>query len=226
MASCEEILPKPPPLRDVLTPRVLTVAASNGTFFLFGIAIHSILAIFYATSIELGGLSFDPPRIGTILATSAFVGNAFHVFFYSRLHDHFGAYAILMTDLGSGIPVVILFPVINALARAYGRGWPVWLAISIQHMLIAVLDLSYASISLFIRASAPYIASIGATNGVIQLVGGGARIIGPACAGAVFSYSIHDGRDAWLAYYFISMGLLAIGTSWFLPRNPRLWEEV
>ncbi|KAG2359973.1 hypothetical protein BDR07DRAFT_1487623 [Suillus spraguei] len=119
-ANSEEISPKPLPLRSSTHP-----------------------AIFYATSIELGGLSLDPSRIGAILATSALFGNAFHVFFYSRLHDHFGAYAILMTGLASGIPVVILFPIINALAQAYGVGWAVWLAISIQHMLIAVLDLSY-----------------------------------------------------------------------------------
>ncbi|KAG2064052.1 hypothetical protein BDR04DRAFT_1110659 [Suillus decipiens] len=172
-------------LCDVLTSKVLTVAASNGTLILFGIAVNSILSIFYATSIELGGLSLDPPRIGAIFAISAFIG------------------------------------------------WVVWLAIFIQHMLIAVLDMfesdkkPLASMALFIRASAPNRALIGATNRVIQLVGGELRIICPACAGAVFSYLIHDGGDAWLSYYFfMTMGLLAIGTSLFLPQDPHLWEEL
>ncbi|KAG2359963.1 major facilitator superfamily domain-containing protein [Suillus spraguei] len=231
-ASCggvnpEEISLTPLPLRDVLTPKVLAVTASNGTLILFDIARYSILAIFYATPIELGGLSLDPPRIGAIFATSSFVTFTFQILFYARLHDHFGAYPILLTGLGSGIPIVILFPIINALVRAYGMGWVVWSAISILHMLMAIFDLSYASMQLFIRASAPNRASIGATNGVVQLVGGGARMVASACAGAVFSYSIQISRDPWLAYYFfMSMAFLAIGTSLFLPRDPRLWEEV
>ncbi|KAG2146252.1 major facilitator superfamily domain-containing protein [Suillus clintonianus] len=226
LASSEEVPPQPLPLHAVLTPKVLIVAASNGTLILYGLTIRSILPIFYATPIGLGGLSLDPPRIGAIFATSAFVGGIFQVLFYDRLHDRFGAYVIYMTGLCSGIPAVILFPVINVLARAHGMGWPVWLAITIQLILLAVLEMCQAGIGLFIRASAPNRASIGAANGVIQLVGGVARIIGPVCGAAVFSYSMHEGRDAWLAYYFfMTMGFIAIGTAVFLPRDPRLWEE-
>ncbi|KAG2071959.1 hypothetical protein BDR04DRAFT_483176 [Suillus decipiens] len=79
---------------------------------------------------------------------------------------------------------------------------------------------------LFIRASAPNRASIGATNGIIQLMGGGVRIVGPICGAAIFSYSMHDGRDAWSAYYFfMTIGFLATGTSLFLPRDPCLLEN-
>ncbi|KAG2069717.1 MFS multidrug-resistance DHA1 sub-family [Suillus decipiens] len=226
-ASPEELSPKPLALRAVLTPKVLTVTASNGALILFDVILFVILPIFYATPIELGGLSLDPPRIGAVFAASAFVCYTFQILFYARLHDHFGAYLILMTGLGSSIPIVISFPVINALARAHGMGWPVWLAISIQHMLMVILDMSFASMTLYIRASAPNRASIGATNGIIQLMGGGARMVASACGGAVFSYSMQNGRDPWLAYYFfMTIGLLAIGVSLFLPRDPRLWEEV
>ncbi|KAG2359972.1 major facilitator superfamily domain-containing protein [Suillus spraguei] len=182
-ATSEEISPKPLPLRDVLTRKVLTVTASNSALLLLDVMLYSTLPIFYATSIELGGLSLDPPRIGAIFAISAFV--------------------------------------------AYGIGWMVWLAISIQLLLRAILDMSYASMALFIRASAPNRASIGAINGVIQMVGAGARIVASSCGGAAFSYSMQAGRDAWLVYYFFMIiGFLAIGTSLFLPRDPRLWDEV
>ncbi|KAG2146253.1 major facilitator superfamily domain-containing protein [Suillus clintonianus] len=225
-SNYEEVPPQPLSLRAVLTPKVLTVIASNGTLSLFHIAVSSILSIFFAAPIELGGLSLDPPRIGAIFAISAFASGAFQILFYARLHDRFGAYVILLTGLCSGIPVVILFPVINALARAHGIGLAVWLAVAIQQVLMAIFDMCFACIALFIRASAPNRASIGATNGVIQLVAGGARIIGPASGAAVFSYSMQEGHDAWLAYYFfVTLGFLAVGTSVFLPRDPRLWEE-
>lgn len=82
-----------------------------------------------------------------------------------------------------------------------------------------------ACIGLFVRAAAPSRASIGATNGIVQLVNGVARIIAPGCA-VVFSYSMQEGRDAWLVYYFYAvLAFVAIGTSMALPRDPSLWEE-
>ncbi|KAG1728518.1 uncharacterized protein EDB91DRAFT_855955 [Suillus paluster] len=75
-------------------------------------------------------------------------------------------------------------------------------------------------------AAAPNRASLGATNGIVQLVAAGTRIIGPASAASVFSYSMQEGRDPWLAYYFLmTITFLAVSTSMFLPRDPCLWEE-
>ena len=71
-------------------------------------AFASFLPVFYATPIELGGLSLDPPRIGAILATSGLVNGTFQLLFYARLHDRFGAGTIYTAGVGSGIPIVIL----------------------------------------------------------------------------------------------------------------------
>jgi hypothetical protein len=79
---------------------------------------------------------------------------------------------------------------------------------------------------LFIRAAAPNRASIGATNGIAQLVVAGGRIIGPASAASVFSYSMQEGHDAWSVYYFLmAIVFLAVGVSMLLPRDPSLWED-
>ncbi|KAG2359962.1 major facilitator superfamily domain-containing protein [Suillus spraguei] len=146
-ANSEEISPTPLPLRAVLTRKVLTVAASNGALVLFDVGLYSILPIFYATPVELGGLSLDPPRIGAIFATSAF-RKIFQILFFAHLHDRFGAYAILTTGLCSGIPIVVLLPVINALARAHGMGWAVWLAISLQFVLMLFLDMCFGYVNI------------------------------------------------------------------------------
>ncbi|KAG1860146.1 major facilitator superfamily domain-containing protein [Suillus subalutaceus] len=114
--------PKPLPLRALLTPKVLTITVNFATMALFHMAFTSVLPVFYATSIELGGLSLDPPRIGVILAAQGAAHGIFQLLFYARLHDHFGAKAIHFTGVSSGIPIVILFPVINALARSHGIG--------------------------------------------------------------------------------------------------------
>lgn len=225
-ANHEEVQPKPLSLRALLTPKVLTVTASYAAMGLFRIAFISVLPVFYATSIKLGGLSLNPPRIGNILAAQGAAHVIFQLFFYPRLHDHFGARALHITGIGSSIPLVILFPVTNTLARAYGIGLLVWLCVAIQLTLMISLTMCYPCLSLFIKAAAPNRASLGATNGIVQMFDAGARVIGPASAASIFSYSLQEGHDAWLIYYFlIAIGFLAVGASLLLPRDPSVWED-
>jgi ABC-type anion transport system duplicated permease subunit len=142
-ANPEEVSSKPLPLRAVLTPKVLAMAANSSTMALLHIALTSILPVFYATPIELGGLSLDPPRIGAILAVSGLTNGASQLFFFSPLHDRFGAGAIYTVGVCAGIPIVILFPVINALARAHGMGLVVWLSVGAQLALLPNLVMCY-----------------------------------------------------------------------------------
>lgn len=225
-ASSNEVSLRPLPLRASLTPRVLTVTASYVAMAVFYMAFNSILPLFYATPIELGGLSLDPPLIGAILSVSGIAHGAFQLLFYARLHDHFGAGAIHTTGVSSGIPIVILFPVINALARVQGMSLAVWLCVAAQHVLTTSLMMCNPCLALFIRAAAPNRASLGATNGIAQMVAAGARIIAPASATSIFSYSMQEGHDAWLVYYFLMViAFLAVGTSLLLPRDPSVWKD-
>ncbi|KAG1901106.1 uncharacterized protein F5891DRAFT_1030050, partial [Suillus fuscotomentosus] len=81
-------------------------------------------------------------------------------------------------------------------------------------------------ITLFVRAAAPNRASLGATNGIAQAAVAVARIIGPASAASVFSYSLQEGHDAWSIYYFfIAIAFLAVCTALLLPRDPSVWED-
>jgi hypothetical protein len=142
-ANSADVALKPLPLHAMLTPKVLIVTASYATMALFHVAFSSILPVFYATPIELGGLSLDPPRIGTILGVSGLALGTFQILFYARLNARFGTGAMYTTGILSGIPIVVLFPVINALARVYGVGLAVWLAIGVQHTLMVNLAMCY-----------------------------------------------------------------------------------
>ncbi|KAG1872085.1 MFS multidrug-resistance DHA1 sub-family [Suillus tomentosus] len=221
-----EVKSKPLPLRALLTSKVLSVTASYATTGLFLTGFNSILPVFYATPIELGGLSFDPPRIGALLAASGIIQGIFQLLFYTRLNDRFGARAVHIIGISSGIPMVVLFPVTNALARAFGIGTAVWLCVAVQLTLKTNLIMCFPCISLFVRAAAPNRASVGATNGIAQVAVAVARIIGPASTASVFSYSLQEGHDAWSIYYFfIAIAFLAVSTALLLPRDPSVWED-
>ncbi|KAG2046564.1 MFS general substrate transporter, partial [Suillus hirtellus] len=197
-----EVKSTPLPLRALLTSKVSSVTASYATTGLLQMSLTSILPVFYATPIELGGLSLDPPRIGALLAASSVV-QIFQLLFFTRLNDCFGTRAIHITGVSSCIPIVILFPVANALARAYGIGMAVWLCVVVQLMLRTSLIMCFPCITLFVSAAAPNRASVGATNGIAQVAVAVARIIGPASAASVFSYSLQEGHNAWSIYYFM-----------------------
>ncbi|KAG2361956.1 MFS multidrug-resistance DHA1 sub-family [Suillus spraguei] len=225
-ANPEEVHSKSLSLRALLTLKVSTVTASYATMSLFYVSFNSVLPIFYATSIERGGLSLDPSRIGTILAASGAAHVIFQLVFFTRLHDHFGAGALNTTGISSGIPIVILFPVINALARAHGVCLVVWVFVAIQTVLMVSLTMCFPCLSLFVREATPNRASLGATNGIVQMFNMGARVIGPASAASIFSYSVQEGHDAWLIYYFLmALAFLAVGASLLLPRDPSVWED-
>ncbi|KAG2106598.1 major facilitator superfamily domain-containing protein [Suillus discolor] len=226
VADSEGVPSKPLPLYALLTPKVLTVTASYVTMTLLYMGFSSVLPVFYSTPIELGGLSLDPPKIGAILAVSGVAHGIFQLLFYSRLHNRFGARAIHVTGVVSGIPIIILFPVTNALARVYGLGLAVWLSVGVQLSLVTSLIMCYPCLALFIRAAAPNRASLGATNGIVQLVVAGAKIVAPASAASVFSYSMQGGHNAWSIYYYLmAFAFLAVGTSLLLPHDPSLWED-
>lgn len=225
-AGPEEVQSKSLPLRALLTLKVSTVTASYASMGLFHISFNSVLHVFYATSIEHGGLSLDPPRIGAIIAASGAAHVIFQLVFFARLHDRFGAGALNITGISSGIPIVILFPVINALARAHGMCLVVWLFVVIQTALTVSLTMCYPCLALFVRAAAPNRASLGATNGIVQMFNTIAKVIGPVSAASIFSYSVQEGHDAWLIYYFLmTLAFLAVGASLSLPRDLSVWED-
>lgn len=86
------------------------------------------------------------------------------------------------------------------------------------------LTMCYPCLSLFVKAAAPNRASLGATNGIVQMFDTGVRVIGPASA-SIFSYSMQEGHDTWLIYYLMAIGFLAVGASLLLPRDPSVWED-
>lgn len=223
-ATNEDDENKPLPLRALLIPRVLIAAGNYAALSTIEIAFRGVQPLFYATPIELGGLGLDPPQIGNILATYGVLNGLFQIFFFANLHDRFGSKAIFTVAVSSGIPFILTCPLINALARAYGLNWAVWCMIGVQIICSMLLNLGYACIFIYIAAASPNRGSLGATNGIAQMLVSIMRSIGPASATSMFSFSIKTPAHAWFVYYFLLLIVfIAIGTSLLLPR--KLWKN-
>ncbi|KAI6167959.1 MFS multidrug-resistance DHA1 sub-family [Pisolithus thermaeus] len=215
---------KPLPLRALLIPRVLIAAGNYATLSTIEIAFRGVQPLLYATPIELGGLGLDPPQIGNILAVYGVLNGLFQIFFFANLHDRFGSKAIFTVAVSSGIPFILTCPLINALARAYGLNWAVWCVIGVQIVCSMLLNLGYACIFIYIAAASPNRGSLGATNGIAQMLVSIMRSIGPASATSMFSLSIKTPAHAWFVYYFLLVIVfVAIGTSLLLPR--KMWKN-
>lgn len=215
---------KPLPLRPLLIPRVIIAAGNYAALSLLDIAFRDVQPLFFATPLEFGGLGLDPPRIGNILAIYGVINGLFQILFFADLHDQFGSKIIYSAAMAAGIPMVITFPILNAVARVQGLSIMVWTIVGLQLALSMILNLAYSCIFIYIAAASPNQASFGATTGIAQLGVSIVRAIGPASATSAFSLSIKNPHHAWLIYYYmIALVCIGIFASLFLPRQ--LWKN-
>ena len=139
---------KPLPLRFLLTPRVLIAAGNYATVALVDIAFKAIQPVFLSTPIHLGGLGLSLPLIGTLLSVQGILGGIFQVFFFAPIHDHWGSKKTFIAGVAFAMPIFVMFPIANALARTQGYSIAVWAAIGFQTIAAMSITLSYGQCSL------------------------------------------------------------------------------
>ncbi|KAF9525662.1 major facilitator superfamily multidrug-resistance, DHA1 sub-family [Crepidotus variabilis] len=212
---------KPLPLRLLLTPEVVIAAANYASLSLVDIAFRAVHPLFLSTPIELGGLGLPPPTIGKILSFFGVMNGMFQVFFFAKIHDRWGSKRVFLAGVVSAIPAFILFPIINMLARSQGYSLAVWAAVLTQVTVAIALSSSYGAIFIFIAAASPNRASLGATNGLSQMMVSFTRAIGPAMANSLFSFSMEKGYLGGYLVYLILLFVtsLSVYIGWLLPRH-------
>jgi hypothetical protein len=136
---------KPLPLRSLLIFQVI-IAASNYAFLsLVDIAYRAIQPVFLSTPIELGGLGLLPSAIGNILSMFGILNGFFQIFFFAKIHDRWGSKKVFTAGIAACIPLFLLFPVINHLARTQGLTPLLWAVVFLQVCLSILPSLSYSA---------------------------------------------------------------------------------
>ncbi|KAH7885840.1 major facilitator superfamily domain-containing protein [Phlebopus sp. FC_14] len=217
---------KPLPLRQLLTPRVILAASSYASVALVDIAFRTIQPVFYATPVAMGGLGLDTPTIGTILAVLGMGIGIGQVLFFPRAFYLMGPRNLYMFGVLMFLPMIALFPTLNALARTEGSSSSlISTGIALQIILVILANFSYGVTPIYINASAPNKASIGATNGFAQTFVSIMRAVGPAAASSAYSQSIEHNYLGGYLVYCVMVGMVSFGiiVGVMLPRQ--VWSS-
>ncbi|KAI6098251.1 major facilitator superfamily domain-containing protein [Pisolithus croceorrhizus] len=210
------------PLRKLLVPAVLISGGCYALFALTDIALRTVLPVYFAIPIEMGGLGLDPSAIGTILALLGLINGVCQSLLFTPLHDRLGPKNLYLIGTFLLFPAIALFPLTTWVARERGLDNLVWTLVGTQMILCVLSSFSFSVTFIYINAAAPNRASIGATNGLAQMMVSVMRAIGPAASNSAFSLSIQRHVVGGYFVYWMMMGMASVtlAMGFFLPKKP------
>ncbi|KAJ8595483.1 MFS general substrate transporter, partial [Rhizopogon salebrosus TDB-379] len=178
------------PLQSLLTPTIVIPIANYAMLAFLDIALLALLPLFFSTPTYLGGLGFSPSSIGSWLALFGVVDGLIQALFLARIVDWIGPKRLFCFSVSCFAPIMAIFPIMSWIVHASGAGdHAITFALLAQLVLIVVWDMAFATIFMFITASAPAKNVLGAINGLGQTTASVARAIGPALATSLFAFS-------------------------------------
>ncbi|PBL04236.1 MFS general substrate transporter [Armillaria gallica] len=212
---------EPVPLRGLLIFPVLISVANYVTLAFLNIAFNALFPLFLAMPPSIGGLGMPPSTIGYIMGVYGASTGIFQFFFFAKIVRGLGERRVFINGMLALPLMFALFPIISFCG---GTPW-IWVGIACIIMLSIIMDMSYGAIFMFITASAPSKASLGATNGLSQTTASIARAIGPALATSLFSLSVEKNVLGGYGAYalFVVLSVLALSLAVKLPME--IWEE-
>lgn len=137
--ACEE----PVSIRELLTFPIVMAIANDVSLTILNFSIHSLLPLLMYVPIQKGGLGLDPQSIGYLMGIYGAGSGAFQLFFFSKLVRRFGTRRTFIFSVAIFIPAILLFPVVNLLAKAWGLNYSVWIVLSCVLVLTFMMDTGY-----------------------------------------------------------------------------------
>lgn len=131
-------------LRELLTYPVVLSVSNYAALALMDIVFLSLLPLFMAMPIELGGLGFTPMVIGCVLGTLGAWTGISSVLFCARLIHRFGEKRVFIAGMLIFCINSTMLPLINIIARQIGLTWVVWCLLVFSLSLVPMVDMCYS----------------------------------------------------------------------------------
>ncbi|KAJ3772308.1 major facilitator superfamily transporter [Lentinula raphanica] len=215
----------PLPLRDLFTPRVILSVSNYVVLAFLNISFNALLPLFLAMPLDIGGLGLPPSSIGYVMGGYGAATGLFQFFCFAKINRMLGEKKVFLTGMSALPGCFVMLPVISVVAKGCGVGVAVWGMIAFTMMLAVIMDMAYGAIFMYITASPPTKAALGATHGLSQTSASISRAIGPALSTSLFSLSV---QENWLRGYavYAIFGVLSVAgllLARLLPEE--VWEE-
>ena len=227
--------------RELLIAPILLACGSYASFTILDISFRTVLPVYLATPINMGGLGLDPPAIGTILASIEVLGGILQLLFFAPLHNRLGGKTLFLATISLFIPIAALFPTTNHVSQEYGMTHFAWFLVGLQIFLFACASPAISKPSvvswaraewfkphlfsgatyIYTNASAPNRASVGATIGLSQLLVSIMSAVGPSAINSAFALGIQKQvMGGYFAYWLmVAMAAISLAIGVALPKK-------
>ncbi|KAF4571061.1 hypothetical protein EYR36_008388 [Pleurotus pulmonarius] len=120
-ARGEEIEFKSPPVSSILSSRPILISLTTHAFLSFVDQSHQVLLpLMYSTSIPLGGLGFQPARIGAIMGIWGICNGIFQWLFFAKLIRKFGPRTMFRVSFSCYLVCIGAYPAMSYLTKQAG----------------------------------------------------------------------------------------------------------
>jgi len=203
---------KPMSLRALLTRPVVISVANYGLIGLLEMIAGVLIPLVWSTPVEFGGLSMSPASIGLWMAGYGCLNGVFQFVAFPRIVERFGPRRVFIVSISAFAPMYLMLFFENlTLRRVYGGASLTVFFIILQLSSIAIADMGFSSVFMYVSSSAPSRRSLGATNGLAQTVVSIQRTVAPAAAASLFAFSLNNNILGGNFTYVVLTALVCVG---------------
>jgi hypothetical protein len=128
----DESTRRPLSLRDLFVPGIVIAAINLSSTYLLQAFYLETEVLYLSTPIRDGGLGFSPRAIGTLSSISATVTGMSQLFIFPHVHEKWGSKKVFVLGLFAFIPLFVLWPLMNWIAKKDGYSGLVWFGLAAQ----------------------------------------------------------------------------------------------
>ena len=137
---------EPVPLRELLVYPVVISISNYVCLAFLNISLSALFPLYLAMPLEIGGLNLSPPIIGCIIGSYGAASAIFHAIYFASIVQRWGERRVFIVGMSTFIPVFLLLPLINFVARGWGRlSFGVCILVGVLLIMIALMDVAYGA---------------------------------------------------------------------------------